>query len=130
LQMTGDGTRLIIHLQDGSARVWDIRDPEDRRKDLQAEWAERVPAGAYLDMLWASNTPDDTLRDAVINDASLTPLRRLVAAEMLEERLEDDRWAAAAAFTKMKQAAAPDGVAPAADAASITSAVRAAAAAA
>ncbi len=134
LQMTGDGTRLIIHLQDGSARVWDIRDPQERRKDLQAEWAERVPVGAYLDTLCASETPDDMLCDAAINDASLTPLRRLVAAEMLEERLEDDRLAAEQAFEKMKQAAAPAGAAtgstPAADPASITSAVRAAAAAA
>jgi serine/threonine protein kinase len=101
LQMTGDGTRLIIHLEDGSARVWDIRDPEERRKDLQAEWAERVPAGAYLDTLWASDTPDEKLRDAVINDSSLTPLSRLVAAEMLEERLEDDRLAAEAAYASV-----------------------------
>jgi serine/threonine protein kinase len=134
LQMTGDGTRLIIHLQDGSARVWDIRDPEERRKDLQAEWAERGPAGAYLDTLWASDTPDGKLYDAVINDASLTPLRRLVAAEMLEERLEDDRLAAEQAFGQLRQAAEPatgaSGAAPAADPASITAAVRAAAAAA
>jgi hypothetical protein len=96
--MTGDGTRLIIHLEGGSARVWDIRDPEERRKDLQAEWAERVPAGAYLDTLWATDTSDDKLRDAVINDASLSPLRRLVAMEMLEERVEDDRLAVEQAF--------------------------------
>ena len=134
LQMTGDGTRLIIHLDGGSARVWDIRDPEERRKDLQAEWAERVPAGAYLDTLWASDTPDEKLRDAVIKDASLTPLRRLVAAEMLEERQEDDLLAAEEAFEKMKQAAVPAsstaGATLAADPASITSAVRDAAAAA
>ncbi len=98
LQMTGDGMRLIIHLADGSARVWDIRDPEERRKDLQGEWGERVPAGSYLDKLWACDTPDENLRDAVIADASLTPLRRLVAVEMLEERLEDDRLAAEEAF--------------------------------
>jgi serine/threonine protein kinase len=103
LQMTGDGTRLIIHLADGSARVWDIRDPEERRKDLQAEWAERVPAGQYLDTLWASPTPNEQLRDAIINDASLTPLRRLVAAEMLEERLEDDRLAAEQAFAAISK---------------------------
>ena len=105
LQMTGDGTRLIIHLEGGSARVWDIRDPEERRKDLQAEWAERVPAGAYLDAMWNTTNsdgslavPDDKLRDAVINDASLTPLRRLVAVEMLEERVEGDRLAVEQAF--------------------------------
>ena len=130
LQMTADGTRLIIHLEGGSARVWDIRDPEERRKDLQAEWAERVPAGAYLDALWATDTPDDKLHDAVMNDASITPLRRLVAAEMLEERLEDDRIAAADAFEQMKQTASPASTPPTADPASITSAVRAAAAAA
>jgi serine/threonine protein kinase/WD40 repeat protein len=105
LQMTGDGMRLIIHLADGSARVWDIREPEERRKDLQAEWAERAPAGAYLDTFWnAKNAdgslsiPDDKLRDAVIADASLTPLRRLVAVELIGERLDDDGRAAEAAF--------------------------------
>ena len=133
LQMTGDGARLVIHLEGGSARVWDIRDPEERRKDLQAEWAERVPAGAYLDTLWAGDTADDKLQEAVINDASLTPLRRLVAADMLEERLGDDRIAAERALEQMKQAAVPDGATgstPAADPALITNAVRAAAAAA
>jgi butyrate kinase len=99
--MTGDGTRLIISLADGSARVWDIRDPEERRKDLQADWAERVPAGAYLETLWTSQTPDDSLRETIINDASLTPLRRLVAAKMLEGRLDDDRRAAEQAFEAM-----------------------------
>jgi serine/threonine protein kinase/WD40 repeat protein len=110
LQMTGDGTRLIIHLEGGSARVWDIRDPEERRKDLQAEWAERVPAGAYLDAMWSTTNsdgslavPDDKLRDAVINDASLSPLRRLVAMEMLEERVEDDRLAVEQAFAAVTE---------------------------
>jgi hypothetical protein len=109
LQMTADGTRLIIQLEGGSARVWDIRDPEERRKDLQAEWAERVPAGAYLDTqwdndaLWATDPPDAALRDHIVNDQSLTPLRRLVAAEMLEERLEDDRAAAEQAFESLSK---------------------------
>ncbi|MFO0857056.1 MAG: hypothetical protein U0640_06835 [Phycisphaerales bacterium] len=108
LQMTGDGTRLIISLADGSARVWDIRDPAERRKDLEREWAERVPAGEYLDGLW--NTPIETLptesiREKIIADASLTPLRRLVAVEMLEERLEDTRVAAEEAFAKIVQQA-------------------------
>jgi hypothetical protein len=103
LQMTGDGTRLIIHLADSSARVWDIRDPEERRKDLQAEWAERVPAGAYLDGLWEGDTPTDGLLDAIISDQSLTPLRRLVAAEMLDERRQDARWEAEHAFKALTE---------------------------
>ncbi len=94
LQMTGDGTRLIISLADGSARVWDIREPEERRKDLQAEWAERVPAGEYLDTLWnapPTQHPTESLREAIITDKSLTPLRRLVAVELLEERTQDTK---------------------------------------
>ncbi|MBL0927808.1 MAG: protein kinase [Phycisphaerales bacterium] len=133
LQLTADGTRLIIRLEDGSARVWDIRDPEVRRKDLQAHWAERVPARAYLDALWASDTPDDKLRDAVINDASLTPLRRLVAAEMLVERREDDRLAAEEAFNEIRKAVEPASGTNAAspiDPAAITAEVRTRAAAA
>jgi serine/threonine protein kinase/WD40 repeat protein len=103
LEMIGDGTRLIIYLADGSARIWDIRDPSDRLKDAEAKWAERVPAGAYLNTLLASATPTAELENAVINDASLTPLRRLVAAEMLQERLAEIDWAAdrtLAAITK------------------------------
>jgi len=101
LQMTGDGTRLIISLADGSARVWDIREPEERRKDLQREWAERVPAGEYLDTLWnapPTERPTASLREAIINDASLTPLRQLVAVELLEERTQDAKAEAARAF--------------------------------
>ncbi len=130
LQMTGDGTRLIIHLQSGSALVWDIRDPEARRRDLLVERSERVPAAAYLDTLWASDTPDDKLLDAVMSDASMTPLRRVVVAEMLENRLEHDRVAAEVAFEKLKQAAVAGEATSAADPASMTIAVRAAAAAA
>jgi len=99
--MTGDGTRLIISLADGSARVWDIREPAERRKDLQREWAERVPAGAYLDTLWnapLTARPTASLREAIINDASLTPLRRLVAVELLVERTQDAKLEAAGAF--------------------------------
>ncbi len=89
LEMTPDGTRLIIFVEGEPSVVWDIRDPEERRKDLQREWAERVPAGTYLDTLWARSTdelPTDKIRDAIVNDATLSVLRRLVAVEMLDEK--------------------------------------------
>ncbi len=98
LKMTADGTRLVIMLADGSARVWDIRDPGERRKDYERAWAERVPAGAYLDELMAGATPTGELMSAIEADESLTPLRRLVAAEMLQERLADMEHEARAAM--------------------------------
>ncbi len=135
LHMTGDGTRLIIELADGSARVWDIRPAAERRADLQREWAERVPAGEYLDGLWDATKPveampgqaeaaaairewptpanaaptppttpkipTDQLRDAIINDPSLTPLRRLVAVQLLAERMEELDQAVREAFEKL-----------------------------
>jgi hypothetical protein len=98
LTMTGDGTRLILHHADLPSRVWDIRDPEERRAEMVRAWAERAPAGTYLDSLFASPTPTAELESAVINDASLTPLRRLVAAEMLQERLRDIDHVASTTF--------------------------------
>jgi serine/threonine protein kinase/WD40 repeat protein len=98
LTMTGDGTRLILHHADLPARVWDIRDPEERRAEMVRAWAERTPAGAYLDTLLAGPTPTTELENAVISDASLTPLRRLVAAELLLERLAHIDRAASTTF--------------------------------
>ncbi len=100
LHISTDGLILAISLGDDSARVWDIRDPEERRKDMQTKWAERTPATAYLDTLWNDviTAPDgtitpritaDKLRDTIIADNSLSPLRRLVAVELLEERQAD-----------------------------------------
>jgi len=89
LTLTGDGTRLILHHADLPARVWDIRDPEERRAEMVRAWTERAPASAYIDTLLAGPTPTDALMDAVINDAALTPLRRLVAADVLLEHLRD-----------------------------------------
>ena len=61
-------------------------------------------AGAYLDGLWArADVPTAGLRDAIVGDASLTPLRRLVAAEMLEERLAGRDQAADEAFEQLKK---------------------------
>jgi hypothetical protein len=108
LAFGSNGDRLVVVMHEAgqgvSGQVWDIRDPEERRKDLQREWAERVPAGEYLDTLWnapLATRPSESLRDAIVNDASLTPLRRLVAVELLEERQEDNRLAAERAFDEI-----------------------------
>jgi len=101
LQIAGDGSRLVISLADGTAQVWDIRDPEDRKQDLVREWAERGPAGAYVDELIAGPILTAVLPDAIVMDASLTALRRLVAVQVLDERLEDLNLAAERAFAKL-----------------------------
>ena len=105
LGLSSDDSQLAIVMHEAgqgvSAQMWDIREPEERRKDLQREWAERVPAGEYLDTLWnapLTERPTASLREAIINDASLTPLRRLVAVELLEERTQDAKLEAARAF--------------------------------
>jgi WD40 repeat protein/serine/threonine protein kinase len=107
LQMTADGTRLIISLAGGSARIWDIREPEERRKDMQAKWAERVPAGQYLDSQWSTQVPTPKLRESIIADATLTPLRRLVAVEMLDERITETNSTADNALYDLTKDATP-----------------------
>jgi WD40 repeat protein/serine/threonine protein kinase len=116
LEMTPDGTRLIIALTDGSARVWDIRHGSERIADLQREHAERIPAAAYVDTLWNDTIPagdgsgtstpriaTDKLRDTIIADLSLTPLRRLVAAQILDDRLAEADAAAHRAFNAIEK---------------------------
>ena len=100
LLMTGDGSRLVIELTHTNPHIWDIRSHEEQAMDIQARWREQVPAGEYLDGLWNGETPTGALLDAIIADRSLTPLRRLAAAELLDERLSDMR---AQARTVMSQ---------------------------
>ena len=88
LRLSDDGNRLVIWLADGTARIWDIRNVEDRAGAERERWAERRPAGAYLDELWAGPTPTDALRGRVQSDEAMSPLRRVVAGEMLEGRLD------------------------------------------
>lgn len=91
LVMTGDGSRLVIDLTKTAPRVWDIRTQDEQVDDIQVKWKERVPAGEYLDEIWNSQISSDALLDEIVADHSLTPLRKLVAAEMLGERLSDMR---------------------------------------
>ena len=98
LTFTPDGTRLVIELDDGSARIFDTRSAEEQAADVQRRWAERVPAGEYLDTLMAGPTPTDELMSAIETDDTLTPLRRLAAAEVLMERLTDIKSQADRAF--------------------------------
>ncbi len=98
IRLSDDDDRLVISLTDGTARIWDIRNAEERATAARERWTERGPAGVYLGQLWESPASTDALRDAVRSDPMLTPLRRLVAAEMLEHRLDDLRREAAAAY--------------------------------
>jgi hypothetical protein len=109
LKMTADGTRLILMHSDGSARIWDIRDPADRLKDREREWAEQPEADKYVDALLAGPRPTADLDAFLRADESLTPLRRLVAWRTLRDRLADldressDRYAAAAKLAAERQ---------------------------
>lgn len=104
MHMTAESTRLVLSFADGSAQVWDIRDPSERQNDLEREWAERIPAAAHLDTLFAGPTSTDALHDAIVGDDSVTPLRRLVAAELLAERLDDMDTEAELVFDKLSEA--------------------------
>lgn len=102
LVMTGDGSRLVIELTKTAPRVWDIRTQDEQAEDIQAQWRERVPAGEYLDEIWNSQTSSDALMDEIVADHSLTPLRKLVAAEMLGERLTDMRGRASQVMNQIR----------------------------
>ncbi|MFI4893546.1 MAG: protein kinase [Phycisphaerales bacterium JB058] len=102
LVMTGDGSRLVIEQTKTAPRVWDTRTQEEQVNDIQARWRERVPAGEYLDKIWNSQTSSDALMDEIVADHSLTPLRKLVAAEMLGERLTEMRGRASQVMNQIR----------------------------
>ncbi len=102
LVMTGDGSQLVIEQAKTAPRVWDIRTQDEQVDDIQARWSERVPAGEYLDEIWNSQTSSDALMDEIIAEHSLTPLRKLVAAEMLGERLTDMRGRASQVMNQIR----------------------------
>lgn len=109
LKMTADGTRLVLMHADGSARIWDIRDPAERLKDREREWAEQPEADKYVDALLAGPRATADLDAFLRADESLTPLRRMVAWRTLRDRLADleressDRYAAAAKLAEQRQ---------------------------
>lgn len=101
LAITPDGKRLLIKLNSGWTRAFDIRDADEQAEEVQQRWAERVPAGEYLDTLWTGSTPTEDLLSTVEGDTSLPPLRRLTAAELLNERLEDIKRQATRVFSSI-----------------------------
>ena len=88
LKFTPDGTRLIVRFGDGSAQIWDPRPLAERQKMWARRAAERKPAREYLDkllagpMMMAKGAADR--KQAVRDDATITPLRKLVALELLD----------------------------------------------
>jgi hypothetical protein len=89
LQFTPDGTRLIVQFVDGSAQIWDPRPLAERRKMWARRAAERTPAREYVAKLLASTatTQPADLKKLIRDDASITPLRKLVAMEQLDIEL-------------------------------------------
>ncbi len=96
LEATADGTRLVLLMADGSARVWDVRDRQDRHEERLRAFAERESVGDYIDSIVASTNSTDSLLPLIANEPAFSPLQRLVAADVLTERLHVmDREAAA-----------------------------------
>ncbi len=91
LHLSDDEQRIVVTLADGSAQVWDIRDPAERRIDIEREWNEREPATKYVASLLSSDATSDAdeLKESILRDDSLTPLRRYVSIDILYERLNE-----------------------------------------
>ncbi len=85
-ELTPDGTRLIVQFADGSAQIWDPRPLAERRKMWARRAAERTPAREYVAKLLANiaTTQPADLKKLIRDDPSITPLRKLVALEVLD----------------------------------------------
>ena len=91
LYLSDDQRRLILKFADGSASLWDIRDPKERRSALEREWSERTPASGYIYSLLTADTTSslEGLEDAITADDSISHLRRQVSIEILRERFRE-----------------------------------------
>jgi serine/threonine protein kinase/WD40 repeat protein len=98
LEFTPADTRLIMSLANGSTEIWDSRDHASRQAERDARWNERKAirlwAEKYVaDHYVALKKGHDPMK-AVAADLSLNPSQRFVAAEVMQDRLDDDRAAA------------------------------------
>ncbi|MGP1272926.1 MAG: protein kinase domain-containing protein [Phycisphaerales bacterium] len=87
LMLSADGTILLARTASGSAHVWDVRTPQQHRADAREQWNARQTASEAVDRLWGSATPTSGLPISLLHDDSLAPTTRLVAGEMLYDRL-------------------------------------------
>ncbi len=101
IDLSPDGEAITIRFADGSLRVLDARPSRDQTSDIQGWNDELAPAQALIDALIAGPLDTDSLMDAIVNDKSLTPTRRLVASELLEARTTALSLAASAAFDRI-----------------------------
>ncbi|MCY2962867.1 MAG: hypothetical protein NT069_04305, partial [Planctomycetota bacterium] len=79
-----DGSRFVLRLSDGSAEIWDIRSRKERQTNWALRGAEQKPAREYLASLSTGSTQMGDLKQAVRDEPTLTPLRKLVILEMLD----------------------------------------------
>jgi WD40 repeat protein len=108
VMFTSDGTRLVVTVKDAPALIWDARDPSARRADWDARADERRPAEDYIKELLRGPREIDELETAIRADKEIPPIRRLVALEVLREKVAQFRVEAKALFRTI----AEDHIAP------------------
>jgi serine/threonine protein kinase/WD40 repeat protein len=87
LRFSKDGTRLILKFSDGRAELWDARGFEERAKDRKARSRESQPAREYVKRLLSQPAETRDWLQAIRNNATITPLRKLVAIEIADAEI-------------------------------------------
>ncbi|MDX9911421.1 MAG: serine/threonine-protein kinase [Phycisphaerales bacterium] len=88
LLATPDGARLLIGLQDGKTIVWDIRDPVEIVAQAESLWAQFPAAQEWVENAWSGSLPTDELRKQLADESSLTPGAKMLAMDLLFDRLD------------------------------------------
>lgn len=89
LAFSPDGTRLVIEYMAKWVKVLDIRTVEEQTTETLHQWEERAPAKEYLEKMMAGSLPSEKRLSTIKADKSLSPVRRLVVAEMYDELTTD-----------------------------------------
>ncbi len=101
VQITPDGTRLLIDFDDDTMEIWDIRDYSARKNENDVR-ASVIPwAREHVQKLLASDKPTDGLRNSVLNNASISTLQKLVVLEQLKPELSQIESAAERQFKQL-----------------------------
>ncbi len=88
IECSGDGRIVILKFQDGTGRGWDIRPLAEKQAYWKACSSEFEPSKQYVKELWATKIPTANLMQSVLDDKSLTAIRRWGVARLLIEETE------------------------------------------
>jgi|GEM_PF-1847467 len=88
LAFSPGGSRLVLHLGDGNAEIWDSRPAADRMKDFEQRGSLWKEADAYISQLLKRDLPTDSLMMTAQNERQASSRLHSFILERLEKEIQ------------------------------------------